>query len=421
MKRKPEINRQASFRIAIRRYPAFERAIREQWKSFQEKGNTSLHLEIESFEVQELEQHLLATDEMREGAWDVCFVSTDWVAAIHQRAYAADLRPMLETAPPQDWPGGWAPSLLRLQSLQNVVLGLPYHDGPECLILRKDLFEDETMRGKFSQTRGRELQPPRTWEEFHELARFFQYPDSRLYGTAFAALPDGHNSVYDFLLQLWTRGGNLISDSGEVRCDTSEVRAALEFYRCILTDRGAVHPDCRTMDSVRAGASFAAGELAMMVNWFGFATAAHTDEHSRVRGKVTVAPIPSEAPGQSVTLNVYWLLSIAAGSPHTATAWEFLRHVASPEMDRLTTISGAIGCRRSTWDDPEVNRVIPFYCQMDELHRHAREIPQRDDWPKIANIIDELVTRTVATNEPIPDLLRDVQGRFDSLTLRKSD
>lgn len=407
-----QVSRQQSFRVAVRRYPAFERAIEQQWAAFERSARTGLRLEIGAFEVQELEHELLSSAALKDGAWDVCFVNTDWVASLHQQSGVIDLAPMLASSPPPDWPDGWTPSMRRLQCIDGAVLGMPYHDGPECLILRKDLFCDPVRQERFRALTGRDLAAPRTWQEFQETAVFFSDPARDLYGTAFAALPDGHNSVYDFLLQLWTRGGELFAPDGAVRFDTEEAERALEFYRAILGDASAVHPRCREMDSVRLGQSFAAGELAMMVNWFGFATAAHADAGSKVRDKVMVAPIPSESGHKSVSLNVYWLLAIAAGSPHANAAWKFLRHAATPQMDRLTTMAGAIGCRRSTWSDAAVNRSVPFYSAMHELHEQARELPRRADWPQIAAEIDRLVVTTLATDQPVRELLREAEDRL---------
>ncbi len=171
------------------------------------------------------------------------------------------------------------------------------------------------------------------------------------------------------------------------------------------------------MDSVAAGAAFASGNIALMINWFGFATAAHTTESSAVRGHVDVASLPRGTHGSSVSLNVYWLLAIASGSPHPATAWQFLKHVLSPGMDKLTTVSGAIGCRRSTWSDPEVNASVPFYHRIAELHTQAREIPQRADWPAIATIIDDLVTAALSGAQSVESLLQQADARA-SLTNR---
>jgi multiple sugar transport system substrate-binding protein len=406
------MNRDRLFRIAVRKYPPFEQAIRAQWEAFEATAQTGLALDLAALDLRPLEEALFTSNGMRDGEWDVAFVATDWIASMHAQGCALDIAGLLREEPPQDFPGGWTDSLLRLQRIGDAILGVPYHDGPECLIYRRDLFEDDELRRLYEREFGERLEPPASWAEFHRVARFLHGRRPGLYGTVFAAFPDGHNSVYDFLLQLWTRGGDLFDAVGEVRFESAEAVEALTFYRAILADKEAVHPECHALDSVAAGVAFAAGNVAMMINWFGFATMAQTSLDSAVRGLVDVADMPSGGQRSTVSLNVYWILSIAAGSPHANVAWRFLRHVLTPAMDKLTTMSGAIGCRRSTWCDDEVNAAIPFYHSIEGLHRNAREIPQRADWPQIAGIIDTLVTASITTDARIEVLLRRADENF---------
>jgi multiple sugar transport system substrate-binding protein len=344
---------------------------------------------------------------MANGEWDVCFIPTDWIAAMHQTGAAVDLAPLLAGDPVTDFPAGWVDSLLRLQRVGDAILGTPYHDGPECLIYRPDIFSDAAQQHAYREQFRKPLAPPETWDEFYKIARFLNKPEHAHYGTVFAAFSDGHNSVYDFLLQLWTRNGELFDTSGKIHFQTPAAIEALEFYRKILNDRTAVHPGCNRFDSIQAGRAFAAGEAAMMVNWFGFATMAHTSEESKIRGRVAIAPIPRGPNGSPLSLNVYWILSIAAGSPHCDVAWKFLKYCLTPAMDKLTTTEGAIGCRKSTWFDKEVNLAIPFYHRMEGLHQVARDIPQLSTWPQIASIIDALMRATINSSTPIEVLLAD--------------
>ncbi len=324
-------------------------------------------------------------------------VNTDWVAAAQSRSALLDLSDLIRSDPPEGFPDAWTPSMLRLQTVDGAVLGLPYHDGPECLVYRKDLFEAANER------------VPETWEDFTRLARMFHQPEKGLYGTVFAAYPDGHNSVYDFCMQLWTRGGELTRPGGEFRFDSPRAMQALAFLRDTINDRSAAHPACRELDSVKSGLAFAAGEVAMMVNWFGFAAMAESHRDSKVRGKVGVAPVP-HAPGSSGTsLNIYWLLSIPSGAVHKETAWQYLRHCASAPMDKLLTLEGGIGCRKSTWLDRDVNTVIPFYGRMEELHASAREMPRMPEWPQVAEIIDRMVLAAINTGAAIEAIAGDAQ------------
>jgi multiple sugar transport system substrate-binding protein len=390
----------STFRIAVRKFGPFESAIQKQWHSFNSLAQTGLTLEAVAFDLQPLSETLFERKGLVRGDWDVAFLDTDWLA--HARASRAvlDLAPLVKADPPRDFPVGWSDSLLRLQTIEGQILGLPYHDGQECLIYRKDLFEDPQEQRAYEKRFGGPLRVPRTWAEFRQVAGFFQRPQQNLFGTAFAAFPDGHNSVYDFLLQLWTRGGELEDATGQFHLNTPESIEALEFYRDILQDTLRVHPGCAEMDSVKCGLAFVNGEIAMMVNWFGFAAMAETVENSRVRGKVDIAAIPHAEGCASCSLNVYWVLAIAAGSPQREVAYQFLRHAMTPEMDKLLTLEGAVGCRKSTWCDPDVNRVVPFYSRLVDLHAQARELPRLVEWPQVASVIDRMIVKMIKTQEP---------------------
>jgi multiple sugar transport system substrate-binding protein len=275
---------------------------------------------------------------------------------------------------------------------------MPYHDGPECLIYRRDLIAE----------------PPATWEEFHALARQHHDPAGGRCGTVLALFPDGHNSFYDFCIQIWSRGGEVFDADGRPDFTSPAAHAALDFLRMLATDQDAIAPDCRSLDSVQSGSLFAEGKVALMANWFGFAAHADTAADSRVRGLVDVAPLPAGPGGRSVSLNVFWVLAIGSGSANKELAWDFLRHCATAPMDRLTTTEGAIGVRRSTWTDPEINALMPYYHRLEWLHEHAREMPLTADLARISHIVDDLMTAAVTTDRATADLLAEAQARVAS-------
>ena len=126
---------------------------------------------------------------------------------------------------------------------------------------------------------------------------------------------------------------------------------------------------------------------------------------SVVKGRVAVAPLPSAAPGKQgrVPERVLASLHRGAGKParRRGRILDFFRHCASAESDKLLTMEGAIGCRKSTWHDPEVNRAIPIYRALEEIHRHARELPRLVHWSQVAAVIDRfLVTKALDSDTP---------------------
>jgi multiple sugar transport system substrate-binding protein len=398
----------STLRVAIRKFGAFESAVRKQYQDFCAVTGCSLELDAVALDLNPLVDTLFTKNGLTDGSWDVAFIVTDWVADAVERRAVVDLAPYLREHPLPDYPAGWPDSLTGFQQFGDAIYGLPYHDGPECLIYRTDLFTNPVEQQAFLDRHGYPLAPPQTWQQFEEIARFFTRPEEGWYGTIFAAFPDGHNTVYDFCIQLWSRGGELTDAEGTPQLATPQAIAALDFYRRLVNDRSVTPPGLEAVDSVRSGERFAAGEIAMMVNWFGFAAACE-QPGSLTKGKVSVAPPPSAEGHPSASLNVYWLLCVAAGSRHRDEALAFVSHCASPEMDRLTTLEGGIGCRLSTWRDPKVNAIVPYYHRLADIHRYARTLPRSRQLPELVSVIDQAVQVAIAGDEPTPDILNRAQ------------
>ena len=395
----------ATIRIAVRKFDPFERAIARQFADFQRCSGTDAQLRIEALELNPLHRSLFEERGLDNGAFDLAFISTDWLAEAHAGGLIRDLQPHLARAPIADFPDAWSPSLLGLQRFQGGFWGMPYHDGPECLIYRKDLLE------------AAGISVPTTWAEFHAAARRLHAPEEGRYGTVLALYPDGHNSFYDFCIHVWTRGAEPFGSDGRPAFKTPQAAAALDFIRTLARDSAALAPGAAELDSVKSGLLFCEGKVALMTNWFGFAALGESWESSRVRGLVDIAPLPAgeRAGGRSVSLNVFWVLAMATGARNPDLAWEFLRHVATAPMDKLTTLEGAIGVRRSTWVDPEVNARVPYYHKLAALHARARELPLHPRLADISHVVDDMLGRAVAGDVPSSVLLEEAQRRVEEL------
>ncbi|MFZ0552304.1 MAG: extracellular solute-binding protein, partial [Steroidobacteraceae bacterium] len=184
-----------TLRIAVRKFDPFESAIRRQLADFACTAGVQVRVELEPLELNDLHRRLFEERGLSDGSLDIALLSTDWLAEAQVAGLIDDLTPQLARAPIGDFPQAWSPSLLGLQSFAGGFWGMPYHDGPACLIYRQDLLAEAG------------LEVPRTWEDFHAAARRLHAPQRGCYGTALALFPDGHNGFYDFCIQVWSRGG----------------------------------------------------------------------------------------------------------------------------------------------------------------------------------------------------------------------
>lgn len=395
-------------KILCRKNEDFENVVRLMWKKYTEIYGDA-ELELVPLHLPELHAAILEDD------FDIAHVNTDWLTEAWEKGVLENLDKYVAEKPPQDYPQGWPDALLKLQTFENGLAGIPFHDGPECLIYRKDLFSDPEERRAFKQEYGYELAPPSTWDEFKNAAEFFNRPDKGMYGTLFALYPDGHNNIFDFALQVWSRGGSIEDDNGRVTLNTEKAAEAMEFYRSLVKS-SFVHPKSRDMESIESSRAFARGEAAMMVNWFGFATMCETTDGSRVKGKVDIAAVPhAEGIKDPVSLNVYYTWSISSESANKKEAWDFITNAVTRENDINLPLMGAIGCRKSTWYDERVNSVIPYYSRMEEIHSYAKTLPRTAKWHDVSVIIDELMTKVNSSEEPVGDILSRAQEKIDRL------
>lgn len=397
------------FKILCRKNEDFENVVKLMWQKYKENYPSDLELELVPLHLPELHQAILTKD------FDVAHVNTDWLAETWETGCLENLDPYVAKQPPQDYPQGWPWALLKLQTFPDGLAGIPFHDGPECLIYRKDLFNDPAQQAAFREKYGYELTVPTTWEGFTDAAEFFNRPEQGMYGTLFALYPDGHNNIFDFALQVWSRGGEIEDETGKVTLDTPKARQAMEFYRSLVR-REFVHPNSPNMESIESSRAFARGEAAMMVNWFGFATMCETTDGSRVKGKVDIAAVPhSDAIDGPVSLNVYYTWSVSTQSDKKQAAWDFITNTVTAENDIYLPMMGAIGCRKSTWYNARVNQVIPYYSRMEEIHSYAKTLPRIACWHQISGIIDKLMIRVNSTGEPVETILADAQAEVDAL------
>ena len=151
----------------------------------------------------------------------------------------------------------------------------------------------------------------------------------------------------------------------------------------------------------------------MMVNWFGFAAVCE-QPGTPVQGKVDVAPVPAGPAAGRLAQRLLVARRRCRQPPpgrgvrvHPPCLWTGDGQAAD--------VGRGIGCRRSTWTDPEVNAAIPFMRRLDELHARRGNC-RAQTWPRLVHVIDAAVQKAIkATNRPA--ILREAQAQTAGLRL----
>jgi multiple sugar transport system substrate-binding protein len=250
------------------------------------------------------------------------------------------------------------------------------------LAYRKDWFEDPAEQAAFQQRFGRPLAVPATWEEFRDVASFFQRPGEKRYGCA---LPTGRS--YDALTMgfqnlLWAFGGRWHEEgSNEVvgHLDTPASAAALDFFKELV----ALGPNgASQLDYGQVLEAFTNGSTAMLLNYFAF----FPGIHEKFGEKVGFAVVPGKDGRRVASLGGQGLSISTKIPPARQTlakqfiAWFLQRDVqaqwitkpagftantqilASPEFRALTPYNGpfadSIDSMQDFWNVPVFNELM---------------------------------------------------------------
>jgi multiple sugar transport system substrate-binding protein len=378
-------------RLITREQETFENAFKAQIADYQ-KVRPDVEIEINTLPIADHFAKMVAGRGCQTDEFDLFLCNTDWLPEVIHRGDLTNLNSFIEASPPHEWKSAWHPAMLGLQEVNGNVFGLPWHDGPEVFHYRTDLFEDSTEKENFLHRFGRELTVPQTWDEFIQVAEFFTREG--LWGAAVAGFTDGHNNVYDFLIQLWSRGGELLDGDFQPAFATEIGIESLQFCSDLFHKYRVVSPDCLNLGSVESGDYYAHGNAAMMVNWCGFAAVCEMPEYSNIVGKNRCTKVPSGVSG-SVSLNIYWVLTIPSGSRHKDEAYAFMQYITQPHTDKMVSMAGANGVRLSTWHDLEVRTKYPHYEIIEEVHAGTRTLPAISEYPTINEYLSEAIHNVV--------------------------
>ncbi|MCX7729635.1 MAG: extracellular solute-binding protein, partial [Candidatus Caldatribacterium sp.] len=166
--------------------------------------------------------------------------------------------------------------------------------------------------------------------------------------------------------QVYAMGGTLFDASGKPAMNQGKALEALEFMVTHLNE-GLFNLACIESFYEEVRRVFSAGQAAFGLNWTYMYNLANDPKESQIAGNAVIALIPGFPDGRrSATCNGGMGLSILASSQHPDAAWEYIRYLASKEVQKKYS-QNALPIWKSLYDDPEL------IAQQPELIKVAKE------------------------------------------------
>lgn len=228
---------------------------------------------------------------------------------------------------------------------EDGIFAVPWFTDAGLLYYRQDLLDT----------------PPKTWEEFKEVAQSVSQEAGIPNGFVFQG-SNYEGGVCNALEYIRTHGGDVLENvtSGPVIIDSPESVAGLETYRSMVAD-GVAPQAVVNYTETESVPVFGNGESVFLREWPGTYGDIQGGAYKLKGEQVGVAPIPVAPGNQSFSTLGGWNMAINAATDMPDEAWEFVQFMTNEENLKYRAIQGGyIPGRSSLLNDPEVDEANPI-------------------------------------------------------------
>jgi len=294
--------------------------------------------------------------------------------------------------PLKDWPKpvwfpqinletNWHPQAVKGCQVGNVAYGVPVNPNVYFYAYRKDLFKDEATKSAFENEYGYALAPPKSAQEYHDIAEFFYRPP-RLFG--FSPIEEMSEAMTIELIWTLSLFGEPLFDA-ELRpaFDPVVAEEALKWYRSLLA---FAPPRSERWHYEERAELMGAGLLAHGMFWPAFLSATIDPEDSMVSGSMGYSLGPLAPDGSPVNLTGFWTIGIPILSKNPEWAVEFAAFWCERKTNIRMMRRGGVPNRTDVLNDERMESALPWVDTHSEALKLASSRPQHKDYPKISQI-----------------------------------
>jgi multiple sugar transport system substrate-binding protein len=227
--------------------------------------------------------------------------------------------------------------------------------------------------------RDDKVEAPATWKDLY--AQAASSPEDKLFLQA----KPYEGLTVNFLELLYSAGGEVLSESGEILIDSEETRTALEFMRDGLED-GAIDRASLTYDETAARRAFESGEGAYQRNWpNSYASALETP----VGENVAVAALPAfDEDNEPAGVLGGWNLAVPLTAKNPEGAVAFITYTVGAEFQKQMFLENSQApVIADIYSDPDVTAALPFAETLRDSLESSKPRPKSPVYAQISRAI----------------------------------
>ena len=297
---------------------------------------------------------------------------------------------------------------------------LPAMGDANGWVYRKDWFAKPELQAEFKSKHGRDLAPPKTWEEMKQVAEFFQEREidgKKVYGLAIFTERGSEGITMGATSALYSYGFKYENTPGQYDMDGAVNSAGavegLEMYKSLYK---CCTPPGYTDSYMGEGLdAFKSGQVAMMMNWFAFWPGMYKDEN--VGGdKIGFFVNPAQKNPAS-TLGGQGI-SVVSSTDNMEAALEYIKWFAKPDVQKKWWALGGYAVHNAVLEDPGFKTSQPFAADFLDAMADVKDFWQEPAYAQLLQAMqkrlhDYVVADQGTAQEALDKLIEDWTEVFE--------
>jgi multiple sugar transport system substrate-binding protein len=271
---------------------------------------------------------------------------------------------------------------------------------------RNDLFSDPSEQKAFKEKYGYDLKAPDTWDQYKQIAEFFNRPGEGMYGTLVQGKK--HMALWqEYINFLYSFGGAILetddpSKYGPIVINSPEAIEATEYYKSLLAFSP---PDSLNFTWDDALALMQQGKVAMCLMWTDSTYGLEDPEQSKVAGKMGYAMAPAGPAGRTHEIGGQSFY-VPTTSKNPEAAYLFMEWIMGREVQIEQQKLGGASARVSTYEEPEVLALPWTSASIDAFaNTHPSMLYTVPESLQMGDVIQLAISDALAGNKTVKEAL----------------
>ena len=355
-----------------------------------------------------LQEKMAAEGVAANGAYDVVNFLDSWGPANAHWLAPIDERMKADGISMDRYPAAFA----RSAQFEGKTLGFPLRAHPQLMFYRKDLIPEA----------------PKTWEEIIEVGKKLKETNPEIAPLALYYNNDGNRqNLFIWLNFLWAAGADIFNDDWTAAWASDAAIKATEDYIALHTVHKVTNPNSVSFAEQDARQSFMQGKSAMMpVWWWAYSGFYDPKASSLKKEQVAFAGMPSYG-GKTKSYAISMPFSISKYSKNQDAAWEFMKWLSNPDMDKANAIERKVGDKDivnnvvthiTSLQDEEVNKANDgIQAAAWESLKDSDIMPQIEEWPEVGDLLSAAIAKA-ASGGDVKELMTEAAAQSDKILKR---